>query len=281
MGRLKNVIYISSERSSLKLRLMDKGNPTAGTSAHSFHIWLGNKWIQRQTDLERLEGLHELIKLLRRQEVANKVFPFAHFCQGFCPLWKSTDKTVFKKNKKQTNSHFTLMRADYEAPTAASVAEACLTSSLLHFHLSEAMLPGACHLVHFFITVVLVLVVSDGLLPHLLHLCHRTLVLHDHVVHLLHLHTQWATHLLITDETAVQITLTQWMYLVAIFIRLVVLWVVSSGPLIVRSLLPVHEASPSYSRDLWAPELKQTSPPTFYIHSFIVGSADSVAKMTN
>lgn len=87
------------------------------------------------------------------------------------------------------------MRADYEALTAASVAEACLTSSLLHFHLSEAMLPGACHLVHLFITVVLVLVVSDGLLPHLLHLCHRTLMLHDHVVHLLHLHTQSEQHI--------------------------------------------------------------------------------------
>lgn len=105
MGYLKNVIYISSEPSSLKLRLMDKGNPCAGTSAQSLHIRLGNEWIQRETDLECLEGLHELLQLLRRQEVSNKVFSFAHFCQGFCPLWKSTDKKVFKNKTQNKQQH--------------------------------------------------------------------------------------------------------------------------------------------------------------------------------
>ena len=65
------------------------------------------------------------------------------------------------------------------------------TSSLVHLHAPQLVLPGAQLAVHLLVTVVAVLVLLQCLLPQQLHVLHRALVLHDHVVHLLHL---WAAH---------------------------------------------------------------------------------------
>lgn len=61
------------------------------------------------------------------------------------------------------------------------------TSCLVHLHASQLMLPRSQLTVHFFITVVAMLVLLNCLFPHHLHFLHGLLVLHNHVIHLLHL----------------------------------------------------------------------------------------------
>ena len=73
-------------------------------------------------------------------------------------------------------------------PQAASARAAPgPTSGLVHLHAPQLVLPGAELTVHLLVTVVAVLVLLQSLLPQQLHVLHRALVLHDHVVHLLHL----------------------------------------------------------------------------------------------
>lgn len=61
------------------------------------------------------------------------------------------------------------------------------TSCLVHLHASKLVLPRSQLAVHFFIAVVAVLVLLNCLFPHHLHFLHGLFVLHNHVVHLLHL----------------------------------------------------------------------------------------------
>lgn len=46
-----------------------------------------------ETDLQRLESLHELLQLLGGQEVSNEVLSFPHLCQRLRPLWRGTEET--------------------------------------------------------------------------------------------------------------------------------------------------------------------------------------------
>lgn len=63
------------------------------------------RW-KEKTHFERLEGLHELVQLFRWQEVANKVFAFAQFCQRFCPLWRNTNMTLFSVLQQPPLAYF-------------------------------------------------------------------------------------------------------------------------------------------------------------------------------
>ena len=62
-----------------------------------------------------------------------------------------------------------------------------LTSRLVHLHASELVLPRSQLTVHLLVAVVAMLVLLNCLIPHHLHLLHGSLVLHDHIIHLLHL----------------------------------------------------------------------------------------------
>lgn len=43
----------------------------------------------RNPDLEGLEGLHEFLQLVGREEIPDEMFPSAHLRQLLRPLWKN------------------------------------------------------------------------------------------------------------------------------------------------------------------------------------------------
>lgn len=75
------------------------------------------------------------------------------------------------------------------------------TPSLIHLHAPQLVLPGAQLAVHLLVTVVAVLVLLQRLLPQQLHVLHCSLMLHDHVIHLLHL---WAARQAVSRAARVQ-----------------------------------------------------------------------------
>lgn len=168
------------------MRVMDKDNPSDCATAQPFPIRIGTSEFRGKLTLSALKVSMNFSSSSGGRKSPIKCFPLPISVRDSAHSGKAQTRSLFTA----TVDHFTLIKTDYQASTAVSVAEARTlfhTTGLLHFHLSEMMLPGACLLVHFLITVVLMLVLSYGLLPHHLHLCHRTLVLHDQVIHLLHL----------------------------------------------------------------------------------------------